>query len=807
MALNLRLGNAVRSAADKAVQSRATDGFLAPGQEVEISSSLYAGTEALTMRGFAVPEEDGVWSAAAVSRIDVRMRAAKANRRYRLVLGAMLFEAQGHRALVAISINGGPPNQVLRSGAGWMQIEADCQLGTVGRSPGVSVEFQIANPMSPNALNMGDDHRLLGIKIRSLRIVEIGLAAGAAPDEEDTPAAVVNPLNVECPGEPVADEAPPPRSPSEVINALASRGPLWRKVLIDRNPLVRVARWMRRISYALQGIQQQLDLIRLDSARQTRELAERVSQIELDADAKRIEHDRVVSGGNAIMEQLQLNHARLMSIDTAHDVHASDLGVIASSTSDLARNYDQFVETLRKKQQTQQALAEAFDGVDARMRALDERLSQLRADHELRFGMGVGELTSRQADLLDLLNAVDHRWRESHAALHDSMQEVVDVSLRQGRSAEDAASLSAMDEAVRAIAVAQQALADGMREQARQLGNLIEHGGATDPGAASLPAMFTAAHEKLDALGMQAGQTVDILVAAHEKLDAQHGRLDLLPSLIKVPATGQRRVLRTQDGWLIATGFGYFSCDECDDLLAMCLAEFGDVERGLRLYLEATLSPGDFFVDVGANIGLHTVVAARRVGVTGRVAAIEAMPRTVRHLRASLRLSGVDDRVLVHECAAGAQDEGGHVFHVASVAGHSSLYPLDEETVQEVRVDIRALDGLVPTGAVKLVKVDVEGAELDVIAGMSRLIERNPDVGIIAEYAESHLARVGTAPNDWERMRAHYGFDLFLIDDLNGQCRPLSGFADLHGRVSSNVLLCRPGSALAEPFESGEDPA
>jgi len=759
------------------------------------------------MRGFAVPEEDGVWSAAAVSRIDVRMRAAKANRRYRLVMGAMVFEAKGHRALVAISINGGAPIQVLRSGAGWMQIEADCQLGTVGRSPGISIEFQVANPMSPNALNMGDDHRLLGIKVRSVRIVEIGAAAGAAPDEEHQIAPVVNPLGVEAPGEPVADEAPPARSPSEVINALASRGPLWRKVLIDRNPLVRVARWMRRISHSLQGIQQQLDLIRLDSARQSRELAERVSQIELDADAKRVEHDRVLSGGNAIMEQLQLNHARLMSIDAAHDGHASNLGAIANSTSELARNYDQFVETLRKKQQSQQALAEAFDGVDARMRALDERLSQLRADHELRFGMGVGELTSRQADLLDLLNAVDHRWRESHAALHDSMQEIVDVGIRQNRSAEDAASLAALDEAVRAIATAQQALADAMREQAHQLGHLIEQGGAADPEAASLPAMVVAAHEKLDAIGMQTGQTVDILVAAHEKLDAQQGRLDLLPSTISVTTAGQRRVLRTQDGWLIATGFGYFSCDERDDLLAMCLAEFGDVERGLRLFLEATLSPGDVFVDVGANIGLHTVVAARHVGVNGRVVAIEAMPRTVRHLRASLRLSGVEDRVLVHECAAGAQDESGHVFHVASVAGHSSLYPLDEEAVEQVRVDIRALDGLVPAGGVKLVKVDVEGAELDVIAGMSRLIERNPDVGIIAEYAESHLARVGTVPDDWERMRGRYGLDLFLIDDLNGQCRSLSGFADLHGRVSSNVLLCRPGSTLASLCESGEDPA
>ncbi|WP_282259183.1 FkbM family methyltransferase [Stenotrophomonas sp. PS02301] len=799
MALNLRLGNAVRSAADKAVQSRATDGFLAPGQEVEISNARYSGTEALTMRGFAVPEEDGVWSTAAVARVDVRMRAAKVNRRYRVVIGAMLFQVPGHRALVAISVNGGPPNQVLGSGAGWMQIEADCQLGKVGRSPGVSIEFQIANPMSPNALNMGDDHRLLGLKLRSIRIVDIGLSAGAESDEEEDAAPVVNPSGVDVPSAAAVEELSPPRSPGEVIHALASRGPLWRKVLIDRNPLVRIARWMRRVTRSLQGMQQQLDLIRLDSARQTRELAQRVSEIELDAAAKRAEHERVMSGGDAIMQQLQQNHARLMSIDTARGDHAQGLGALASSTSDLARNYDQFVETLRKKQQTQQAMVEAFDAVDARMRTLDERMAQLRTDHERRFGMGVGELTARQADLLDLMNAVDHRWRESHAALHDSMQKVVDVSISKGRSNDDAAALARLDDLVRSIAVAQTGLGESLQEQADQLSNLIAHGGAADPEAASLPAMFIAAHEKLDAIGLQTAQAVDVLVAAHEKLDAQRRGLEALPAMVSSHATGNRRVLRAQHGWLIATGFGYFSCDEHDDLLAMCLAEFGDVERGLRLFLEAVLAPGDFFVDVGANIGLHTVVAARRVGREGRVVAVEAMPRTVQHLRTSLRLSGVEDRVTVFPFAAGARDEVGHAFHIASVAGHSSLYPLDEETVEEVRVDIRTLDGLVPAGTVKLVKIDVEGAELDVIAGMTRLIEQNPHVGIIAEYAESHLARVGTAPDHWEQMRAEHGFELYLIDDLNGHCQRLSAFGELAGRVSSNILLCRDGSDVAWP--------
>lgn len=179
MALKIKLGNAVSSAADKAAQSRSSDGFLAPGEELVLSSSPYACMDPVTMRGFALPETDGVWSSAAVSTIDVRLREVDASRRYRVVIGAIAFEGGSHRALVSIRVNGGPAHQVLAGGSGWSSIVADWEIQVVGKIPMVRIEFQVANPMSPNALGLGDDNRLLGFKVRSLQLLDLGPASTA----------------------------------------------------------------------------------------------------------------------------------------------------------------------------------------------------------------------------------------------------------------------------------------------------------------------------------------------------------------------------------------------------------------------------------------------------------------------------------------------------------------------------------------------------------------------------------------------------------------------------------------------------
>jgi hypothetical protein len=103
---------------------------------------------------------------------------------------------------------------------------------------------------------------------------------------------------------------------------------------------------------------------------------------------------------------------------------------------------------------------------------------------------------------------------------------------------------------------------------------------------------------------------------------------------------------------------------------------------------------------------------------------------------------------------------------------------------------------LVPKGErVDLVKIDVEGAELAVLEGMTRVIAENPDIAIIAEFGPSHLKANQIAPERWFSAFRDRGFDAFAIDELSSDCPPadLRKLADIE---SINILFGRRNSSV-----------
>ena len=83
-----------------------------------------------------------------------------------------------------------------------------------------------------------------------------------------------------------------------------------------------------------------------------------------------------------------------------------------------------------------------------------------------------------------------------------------------------------------------------------------------------------------------------------------------------------------------------------------------------------------------------------------------------------------------------------------------------EGSVDEIEVELSPLDNLLHVGErVDLVKIDVEGAELAVFAGMSRIIAENPYLVIIAEFAPSHLRARQIAPQYWFASFRNHGFE------------------------------------------------
>ena len=255
--------------------------------------------------------------------------------------------------------------------------------------------------------------------------------------------------------------------------------------------------------------------------------------------------------------------------------------------------------------------------------------------------------------------------------------------------------------------------------------------------------------EEFLAAGTRLGSLEQALVKVEQLTAKLHEKVDIVANRVLLPVD--------DDTVLVRSPVGYLYCSRNDHAVLVGLTEGGEFEPGLRRLLERMLEPGMVFLDVGAHIGLHTLAAARRVGNNGHVFSFEPTPTTYELLCHTLRLNAFDNRVTARCAAAGRGDAAG-VLYISTISGHNSLYPLPgvETTVQ---VEVVQLDNDLPPGQrIDVAKIDVEGAEIDVLCGMSRIIAENPGILIIAEYGPSHLARTGVTPKDWLSTFSSQGF-------------------------------------------------
>jgi FkbM family methyltransferase len=200
------------------------------------------------------------------------------------------------------------------------------------------------------------------------------------------------------------------------------------------------------------------------------------------------------------------------------------------------------------------------------------------------------------------------------------------------------------------------------------------------------------------------------------------------------------------------------------------------------------------FIDVGANIGTHTLYGAWRVGPTGNVIAFEPTPAIFELLQRSIRLAGLGDICRCTNVAI-SSSEGLATLHVSSNSGHNSLYPLGEEEKTTLPVRTATLDQvLLGTKRIDVVKIDVAGAELEVLAGMKDTLAHHRDIVLLVEYSVLHLGRIGVDSSEWFARFFANGFALFVIDEATGTWRQV--FERETNQLSSgNVVFVRPGTS------------
>lgn len=213
--------------------------------------------------------------------------------------------------------------------------------------------------------------------------------------------------------------------------------------------------------------------------------------------------------------------------------------------------------------------------------------------------------------------------------------------------------------------------------------------------------------------------------------------------------------------------------------LRLCVHEQTDIhvsrqirERGIWEAFETELvlrllERGQCCLDVGANIGYYSVLAAHLVGPQGRVVAFEPEPDNFALLQANIELNGLGQATAV---AAALADTPGfaHLHLNLENRGDHQLYPQDEDRDSVAVELLNGTDYLVEHGLQPdLVKIDTQGAEYAVVAGLMPLLQmRAAPLHLIVELTPAALRAAASSGRELVELLASLQLPFHIIDHI-----------------------------------------
>jgi len=195
---------------------------------------------------------------------------------------------------------------------------------------------------------------------------------------------------------------------------------------------------------------------------------------------------------------------------------------------------------------------------------------------------------------------------------------------------------------------------------------------------------------------------------------------------------------------------------------------FGIWEQNYTRLFQRLVQPGDTVLDLGAQLGVYTLLACASAGPSGRVHGFEPNPRFASLLQRSLAVNGFAGFATAHNLAVGAAEGRTELFFNWEYAGGGHLATTSVPAPsggERASCRVVALDELFPDPdfTVDVVKMDIEGSETFALQGMQNLLRRSPQVRVMFEFAPGMLAGHGSSAADLIGLFAGLGFRFWEI--------------------------------------------
>ena len=223
-------------------------------------------------------------------------------------------------------------------------------------------------------------------------------------------------------------------------------------------------------------------------------------------------------------------------------------------------------------------------------------------------------------------------------------------------------------------------------------------------------------------------------------------------------------------------------------------------------FVEKVLKGGDCFVDIGAHIGYFSLLAAKIVGDHGSVLSFEPERKNYDQLKQHIAMNDLTN-IKTFDIALSSEDKGGELFVNSDNDGGHALWNVSEHPLCKKsrydqikqRVTIATLDSILQTESVdriKLIKIDTEGTEHNILLGSFNTIKRCKVPYIICEINRFGLKHMGTSEPRLREFMKELGYETYLIRQEEPKLLRLSPGDQVETDYVFNVVFIKPENLI-----------